>query len=163
MGQPIGTWLVMMMSSNGNIFRVTGHLCGEFTGPRWNPSTRASDAELWCEQVTSHYLNQWWTSLPTHIWVTLPTFFFRLAVLSGCVPILRFGTQPRKWVREHYSAVLDLHDSCGNLQCIYFSTFRKNTYTICSIFRIITINQTLVNEDVNIFNFMAADDSMTAE
>ena len=24
----------MMKSSNGNIFRVTGHLCGEFTGPR---------------------------------------------------------------------------------------------------------------------------------
>ena len=26
--------LRMMTSSNGNIFRVTGHLCGEFTGPR---------------------------------------------------------------------------------------------------------------------------------
>ena len=38
----------MMTSSNGNIFRVTGHLCGEFTGPRWIPRTRASDAELWC-------------------------------------------------------------------------------------------------------------------
>ena len=25
-----------MTSSNGNIFRVTGHLCGEFTGPRWH-------------------------------------------------------------------------------------------------------------------------------
>ena len=25
----------MMTSSNGNIFLVTGHLCGEFTGPRW--------------------------------------------------------------------------------------------------------------------------------
>ena len=25
----------MMTSSNGNIFRVTGHLCGEFTGPQW--------------------------------------------------------------------------------------------------------------------------------
>ena len=24
----------MMTSSNGNIFRVTGHLCGKFTGPR---------------------------------------------------------------------------------------------------------------------------------
>ena len=24
----------MMTSSNGNLFRVTGHLCGEFTGPR---------------------------------------------------------------------------------------------------------------------------------
>ena len=27
--------LPMMTSSNGNILRVTGHLCGEFTGPRW--------------------------------------------------------------------------------------------------------------------------------
>ena len=39
---------IMMTSSNGNIFRVTGHLCGEFTGPRWIPSTKASDTELWC-------------------------------------------------------------------------------------------------------------------
>ena len=38
----------MMTSSNGSIFRVTGHLCGEFTGPRWIPHTKASDAELWC-------------------------------------------------------------------------------------------------------------------
>ena len=40
--------LTMMTSSNGNLFRVTGHLCGEFTGPRWIPHTKASDAELWC-------------------------------------------------------------------------------------------------------------------
>ena len=26
----------------------TGHLCGEFTGPRWIPRTKASDAQLWC-------------------------------------------------------------------------------------------------------------------
>ena len=26
----------------------TGHLCGEFTGLRWIPRTKASDAELWC-------------------------------------------------------------------------------------------------------------------
>ena len=30
----------MMMSSNGNIFRVTGHLCGEFTGPSEFPAQR---------------------------------------------------------------------------------------------------------------------------
>ena len=30
----------MMMASNGNIFRVSGHLCGEFTGPRWIPRQR---------------------------------------------------------------------------------------------------------------------------
>ena len=40
--------IIMMTSSNGNIFRVTGHLCGEFTGPRWIPRTKASDVELWC-------------------------------------------------------------------------------------------------------------------
>ena len=28
----------MMSSSNGNIFRVTGHLCGECTGPRMRPN-----------------------------------------------------------------------------------------------------------------------------
>ena len=36
----------MMTSSNGNIFRVTGPLCGEFTGLRWIPRIKASDAEL---------------------------------------------------------------------------------------------------------------------
>ena len=29
-----------MTSSNGNIFRAAGHLCGEFTGHRWIPSQR---------------------------------------------------------------------------------------------------------------------------
>ena len=38
--------LIMMTSSNGNIFRVTGHLCGEFTGPRWIPHTKTSDANF---------------------------------------------------------------------------------------------------------------------
>ena len=35
----------MMTSSNGNIFRVTDPLCGEFTGPG-EFHTKASDAEL---------------------------------------------------------------------------------------------------------------------
>ena len=38
----------IMTSSNGNIFRDTGPLCGEITGHRWIPLTKASDAELWC-------------------------------------------------------------------------------------------------------------------
>ena len=38
----------MMTLSNGNIFRVTGPLCGEFIGHRWIPLTKASDTELWC-------------------------------------------------------------------------------------------------------------------
>ena len=39
---------LVMTSSNGNIFRVTGPLWGEFTCQRWVPHTTASDAELWC-------------------------------------------------------------------------------------------------------------------
>ena len=35
-------------SSNGNIYRVTVPLYGEFTGHRRIPLTKASDAELWC-------------------------------------------------------------------------------------------------------------------
>ena len=41
---------LMMTSSNGNIFHATGHLCGEFTGPRWippqRPVTRSFDFSL---------------------------------------------------------------------------------------------------------------------
>ena len=33
-------------SSNRNIFRVTGHLCGEFSGHWWIPCPKAGDAEL---------------------------------------------------------------------------------------------------------------------
>ena len=39
---------LVMTSSNGNILRVTGLLCGEFTGHRWIPHTNASYAGLWC-------------------------------------------------------------------------------------------------------------------
>ena len=42
------TKIIMMTSSNGNIFRVTGPLCGEFSGYRWIPLTKASVTELWC-------------------------------------------------------------------------------------------------------------------
>ena len=45
---PTASCHYMMTSSNGNIFRATGHLCGEFTGHQWIPCTKASDAELWC-------------------------------------------------------------------------------------------------------------------
>ena len=38
---------VMMTSSNGNISPVTVPLCAEFTGHRWIPLTKASNAELW--------------------------------------------------------------------------------------------------------------------
>ena len=43
-------WFVgyMMTSSNGNIFRVSGPLWGEFSCHPWIHLTKACDAELWC-------------------------------------------------------------------------------------------------------------------
>ena len=62
----------MMTSSNGNIFRVTGHLCGEFTGRRWIPHKKASDAERWCffhlcpNKRLSKQSWGWWFETPSH-------------------------------------------------------------------------------------------------
>ena len=51
-GEPLDTLsqvpITMVASSNGNSFRVTGPLWGEFTGDRWIPLPKANNAELWC-------------------------------------------------------------------------------------------------------------------
>ena len=49
---PSSASYVMMTSSNGNIFRVTGHLCREFTAQR--PVTRSFDVSLICV-----WINDW--------------------------------------------------------------------------------------------------------
>ena len=64
----------MMTSSNGNIFRVTGHLCGEFTGSRWIPHTKASDAELWFfylrlnKRLSKQSWGWWFETLSCPLW-----------------------------------------------------------------------------------------------
>ena len=50
---------VMMTSSNGNILCVTGPLCGEFTGQRWIPHTKATDVELWRFLWSAPWINGW--------------------------------------------------------------------------------------------------------
>ena len=59
-------WIrVMMKSSKGNIFRVTGHFCGKFTG-----DTKASDAELYIffdlhpNKLLSKQSWGWWFKTP---------------------------------------------------------------------------------------------------
>ena len=50
---------VMTTSSNGNTFRVTDPLCGEFIGHRWIPLTKASDAELWYFLWSAPWIHGW--------------------------------------------------------------------------------------------------------
>ena len=63
---------IMMTSSNGNIFHVTGTLCGEFTGHRWIPRTKASDAELWCFLWSATWINGWVNSREAGGWFEAP-------------------------------------------------------------------------------------------
>ena len=52
-----------MTSSNGNIFRVTGHLCGEFAGPfdfpAQRPVTRSFDV-FFDLRLNKRLSKQWW-------------------------------------------------------------------------------------------------------
>ena len=50
---------IMMTSSKGNIFRVTGHLCGEFTGPRWIPPTNGKWRGALMFSLTCEWINVW--------------------------------------------------------------------------------------------------------
>ena len=51
--------MCMITLSNGNIFRITDPLCGEFTSHRWIPHTKAIDAELWSFLWFAPEINRW--------------------------------------------------------------------------------------------------------
>ena len=84
-----------MTSSNGNIFRVIGHLCGEFTGPRRIPLTKAIDVGLWCffdlrlnKQFSKQSWGWWFETQSRSLWGHCNEAFtyhvvFRLAHIYG--------------------------------------------------------------------------------
>ena len=49
----------MMTSSNGNIFHVTGPLCGEFTGHRWIPLTKGQWRGTLVFSLICAWINGW--------------------------------------------------------------------------------------------------------
>ena len=54
--------IYMMTSSNGHIFRVTCHMCGESTGPRQRPVARSLDVffDLRLNKRLSKQTRGWW-------------------------------------------------------------------------------------------------------
>ena len=48
-----------MTSSNGNIFRVTAHLCGEFTGHRWIPRNKCQWRGALMFSLICVWINGW--------------------------------------------------------------------------------------------------------
>ena len=96
-------WL-MMTSSNGNIFRVAGPLCGEFTGHRWIPHTRTSDADFDVffdlrlnQQLSKQWRHQWFETPSHSLWrpcnaldfpAVYPYVFLCFQVSGSCTVIL---------------------------------------------------------------------------
>ena len=72
----------MMTFSSRKIVRVSGPLRGEFTGDRWIPLTKASDAELYCflwsasEQAVEQTI---WTPV---IWDAIALIMYDVTVVS---------------------------------------------------------------------------------
>ena len=106
----------MMTSSNGNIFRVNGHLCGEFTGPRWIPRTKAStrifdvffDLRL-NKRLSKHPWGWWFETPPWSLWRqcndTLKPFdaYMRQWSSASSVQVMAcrlFGTKSKFWKRR---------------------------------------------------------------
>ena len=94
---------VIMTSSNGNIFRVTGPLCGVFIGHRWIPRIKAIDAELWCflwsapgYKRWSKQSWSWWSETPSS-----STSLWCLLSLAGLTSIdCSWGLKNTSWALE---------------------------------------------------------------
>ena len=75
-------YFYMMTSSNGNIFRVTGPLCGEFTGPgefpTQRPVTRSFDVFFdvrLIKRLSKHSRGWWFETLSHPLWRHRNVFF----------------------------------------------------------------------------------------
>ena len=97
--------MFVMTSSNGDIFRVTGLLWGEFTGPRWIPRAKASDVELWCilwvvpEQTAKQTLETIWDDI---VLIMTSLLCFRLYIRNASP----WKTISVRWLKFHWISVL---------------------------------------------------------
>ena len=87
-----------MTSSNGSIFRVTGLLCGEFTGLRWIPTQRpvTQSFDIFFHLRLNQQLNKQWRdrSLRRHY------VHYDVVVMNkirSCFCTLEYSTLPYYW------------------------------------------------------------------
>ena len=130
----------MMTSWNGNIFRVIGHLCGEFTGPRWIPRTKASDAELYFfdlrlnKRLSKQSWGWWFETLSRPLWrhrnvkPNIPEHCFEIGM---AVPIIFFCSYVFFHCLSPHSGGQGLNKTPGvvknNYWCFPYLSLRKKT------------------------------------
>ena len=120
----------MLTSSNGNIFRVTGTCCWEFTSHRWIPLTKASDAELWyflwsaSERLSQQSWSYWFEkpsrSLCRHCngWRVL-LYLHRLAHV-WVITFQQLQHRFRNWIARNCEVQCDADHAKKRSQCYRF-------------------------------------------
>ena len=157
---------IMMTSSNGNIFRVTGPLCGEFTGPGEFPTQRPVKRSF--DVFFDLHLNTRLSKQPWGWWFeTLSWLLWRHCNVASCISdtmnvwlLDGFGnvtTYEYKWMLLWNNAQLRLYwCSCwGNINismvkifscsyqtsiCLYFTCVAISTHKIVSTFHALLDN-----------------------
>ena len=122
----------MMTSSNGNIFRVTCHLCEEFTGHRWIPAQRSVTRRFDCffdlrlnKRLSKQWWGWWFETPSRSLWRHCnETFRYGLYCLNQRVMSLALTTRPQKslWT------VLPAADSTFTVRLFQQVAVRKPLY-----------------------------------
>ena len=98
---------LMMTSSNGNIFRVTGHLCGEF--PAQRPVTRSFDV-FFDLRLNKSLSKQWWgwwfETLLRPLWRHC-TVACMSACVCGCLLSVHDDVMTWKFLPHYWSFVME--------------------------------------------------------
>ena len=130
--------LSMVTSSNWNISRLTGPLCGEFIGDWWIPRTKASDAELWYFFLSTRWINGWVNNREAgdlrcqrahyHVIVmyTKDYYWWLISLIHISVSrhdfylIMKYGIQVWRVKNNCRYAPIGIQKSLAPIKCIYF-------------------------------------------
>ena len=119
-------------------FRVTGHLCGKFTGPRWIPHTKASDANVFFDLRPNKLLSKhwwgWWFETPSH-----PLWRHRNGATFNCGRFLRpWQKLSLPWFQFYHqwrggTSAAAVDKKVGSMQVWNFATFQRHIGTAWNI------------------------------
>ena len=98
-------WMSHLRIYNDDVikFRVTGPLCGEFTGHWWIPLTKVSDAKLWCFLWSATYCSN-----RVQLQNTLREVFIELLLLNNSLYNYMLFI---KWNSGHVQFTINNNDS----------------------------------------------------
>ena len=107
----------MMTSSNGNIFCVTGPLCGEFTGPCESPTQRPVTQSF--DIFFDLRLNKRLSKQPWGWWLETPSWsLWRQCNVSSMIP---YGITEPQWVNSLRPRQYRRHFADDIFKCIFLN------------------------------------------